>query len=379
MNNLLKILLFALIISTLVSTDLNAQFLDFKGMAAGWLTSGYSDQMAMQVGGRYIPQIEGIIPLKNNLTIEGEFSANFVGSYTSPIEGDKFYGKIKPYRMWMKISGNQFEIRAGLQKMNFGSATILRPLMWFDRIDPRDPLQLTDGVYGVLGRYYLLNNINFWAWGLYGNKDTKGWEVYVTDKHSVEFGGRFQFPVPRAEIGLTYHFRKATLPSNVSGFADNIIFPENRLGVDIKADLGIGIWMEDVVKYQDHGWNYPYTNMLTIGADYTFGLGNGLNIMSEHFIYQLSEDLYGDDMTVNFTGLSASYPLSLTANISAILYYDWDSEELYRFLNLGLTYDRFSYYLMGFWNPERFRIFDFNTGPSLFNGTGFQIMVVYNH
>jgi len=56
--------------------------------------------------------------------------------------------------MWIRLSTKQFELRAGLQKINFGSATLLRPLMWFDKIDPRDPLQLTDGVYALLARYY---------------------------------------------------------------------------------------------------------------------------------------------------------------------------------------------------------------------------------
>ena len=66
---------------------------------------------------------------------------------------------------------NKLHIEPGLQKINFGSATMLRPLMWFDQVDPRDPLQLTDGVWGVLGRYYFLNNANIWLWGLYGNKN----------------------------------------------------------------------------------------------------------------------------------------------------------------------------------------------------------------
>ena len=76
--------------------------------------------------------------------------------------------EIDPYRLWLRLSSSRFELRAGLQKISFGSATLIRPLMWFDRIDPRDPLQLTDGVYGLLARYYFLNNANLWIWGLYG-------------------------------------------------------------------------------------------------------------------------------------------------------------------------------------------------------------------
>ncbi|MCK7489842.1 MAG: ABC transporter ATP-binding protein [Anaerotruncus sp.] len=39
-------------------------------------------------------------------------------------------------------------------------------MMWFDTIDPRDPLQLTDGVYALLLRYYTRGNANFWAWAM---------------------------------------------------------------------------------------------------------------------------------------------------------------------------------------------------------------------
>src|SRR6056297_139890 len=100
--------------------------------------------------------------------------------------------QISPYRLWAKLSGNQFELRAGLQKINFGSARMIRPLMWFDRMDPKDPLQLTSGVYGLLGRYYFLNNANIWAWALYGNNETKGLEIVPSVKNSFEYGGRVQ-------------------------------------------------------------------------------------------------------------------------------------------------------------------------------------------
>ena len=86
---------------------------------------------------------------------------------------------------------------------------MLRPLMWFDKIDPRDPLQLTDGVWGLLARYYFLNNANIWLWGLYGNEKPKTWEIGKTNQHYPEFGGRFQSPVPKGEAAVSYHFRMA--------------------------------------------------------------------------------------------------------------------------------------------------------------------------
>merc|ERR1712127_1137306 len=104
---------------------------------------------------------------------------------------------------------NQFELRVGLQKIDFGSASLLRPIQWFNQIDPRDPLQLTNGVYGVLGRYYFLNNANIWLWTLYGNEKTRGFDALETNKKVPEFGGRIQYPTKKGEIALSYHHRSA--------------------------------------------------------------------------------------------------------------------------------------------------------------------------
>lgn len=62
------------------------------------------------------------------------------------------------FRFSGQLSGRVSELRLGLQKINFGSAQLFRPLMWFDKMDPRDPLQMTDGVWGALYRYYFRNN-----------------------------------------------------------------------------------------------------------------------------------------------------------------------------------------------------------------------------
>ena len=85
----------------------------------------------------------------------------------------------------MHVTHGAVRRSTGLQKINFGSAVLLRPLMWFDSLDPRDPLQLTDGVYAVLLRYYFPNNANLWAWALYGNDSPKGWESAATAEDTV--------------------------------------------------------------------------------------------------------------------------------------------------------------------------------------------------
>ncbi|HZX10343.1 MAG TPA: hypothetical protein VFG01_05285, partial [Acidobacteriota bacterium] len=74
-----------------------------------------------------------------------------------------------------------------------------------------------------------------------------------------------------------------------------------------------------------------------------------------------------------------NYPLGLLDSVWGMVYYDWKNNDLYRFVNWQRTYDRWQIYIMGFWNPEKFLIYQGNLDTSLFTGTGFQIMIVYNY
>jgi hypothetical protein len=289
---------------------------------------------------------------------------------TSDVRSD---GRFKPYRGWVRFSTPQFEIRLGLQKINFGSASLLRPLMWFDRIDPRDPLHLTDGVYALLLRYYFLNNANIWTWLLYGNEDTRGWDVFASDANTPEFGGRIQLPVLSGETGLTFHQRRMDL------FPADTAVTERRVGLDGKWDLGIGLWFEGVLFNQESpALAYPWRYIFSAGLDYTFNVGRGLYVLAEHFFTENSEKAFGAGEGLAFSSLSFNYPLGLLDSVSGIVYYDWENSQLYRFINWQRTYDRWRVYVMGFWNPQDFQIYQSQEQKHLFTGTGFQVMVSYH-
>jgi hypothetical protein len=253
--------------------------------------------------------------------------------------------------------------------------------MWFDRIDPRDPLRITDGVYGLLLRYYFLNNSNIWLWGLYGNEGTKGWEFIPTAKEHLECGGRIQVPFFKGEIALTYHHRQIDLKKGLIPIpADDPIVPEDRIAFDGKWDIGIGLWVEGSLMRQDStALAYQWTQSLNIGLDYTFGIGNGLHVLGEHFILESSKNAFKKGEGIDFSALSLNYPLGLLDTISGIFYYDWGNKNFYRFINWQRTYDKWSFYVMGFWNPESFQIYQNQPESNLFAGKGFQIMVVFNH
>jgi hypothetical protein len=361
----------------------SSQTLELKGLLSGWLTVNTENSSKPQFGLYYIPEFSIKKSLAQNYSIDFDLSLNVNGTARlQSQEGTQTSGEIKLYRMWGRFSSSLFEARLGLQKINFGSASLLRPLMWFDRIDPRDPLQLTDGVYGILMRYYFLNNANIWIWGLYGNENTKGWEFLSTKARSVEFGGRFQHPVGNGEMALTYHHRQIDPNQSLPGLdmANVSSVPENRFALDGKWDMGIGFWFEGTLTHQNSKQlPYPWQKAVTIGLDYTFGLGNGLNLTGEYFVYASSQEVLGSGDSMKFSALSLNYPLSILDNLSCIFYYDWKNKNLYSFLNWRRTYDQWIINVIGFWNPKLFQIYQNLTENNMFAGKGIQVMVIFNH
>ncbi|MFW6371661.1 MAG: hypothetical protein ACOC10_10715 [Bacteroidota bacterium] len=354
-----------------------------KGQVNNWTTMNFRESFQYQFGGRFIPELD-FMKQGSKINYETQISFNTIGSATfREMERTGFTEKFSPYRAWARLSGNRFELRAGLQKISFGSATMLRPLMWFDRIDPRDPLHLTEGVYGLLGRYYFPNNANVWLWGLYGNNKTKGWEAFTSVNNKPEIGGRFQFPVPDGEVALSIHTRNADLSSF---FADSLIvgskyFNQNKYALDGKWDIGPGAWMEYVVTHNAKGnilIPYRFMHALNLGIDYTFGIGNGLTSVGEIFYIRNGNTFTGKTSDAVMNAISLNYPLGLMDDVTAMVYYNWDQNDWYRFVNFKRTYDFWTIYLMLYWNPGTFDLYNFTSSQNLFVGKGLQLMIVYN-
>ena len=252
--------------------------------------------------------------------------------------------------------------------------------MWFDQIDPRDPTQFTDGVWGALGRYYFLNNANIWLWGLYGNKNPKGWEIAGTSKRQPEFGGRVQHPIPKGEAGLSFHHRAADtrgLNGAVPAFAEA---PETRIGLDIKLDLAVGCWVE--ASWATNKKNLEeFTNqeLFNAGVDYTFGIGNGLYAIVEQLLVFYGEQPFSFGNTTTLSLVSLSYPIGLFDNLGAIVYIDWANGKAYNFVNWTIQFDRTALYVMGYWNPTDNQIPGQTSTQNLYSGLGLQVLVLLNH
>ncbi|HOU02307.1 MAG TPA: hypothetical protein PK719_04300 [Bacteroidales bacterium] len=355
--------------------------LRFSGQLSSWLNWNSANYFPLWAGLRYIPQINYEVTTNPGLHFDAEASANIFGNAgLKPFDTISASGKIKPYRAWIRLYSEQFELRFGLQKINFGSASILRPLMWFDQIDPRDPLQLTDGVWGVLARYYFLNNTNIWLWGLYGNNESRGWETVPVNSKIPEFGGRVQLPIPSGEVALSYHHRVADSRDIGSGVPSLEKIPENRIGFDIKWDMKAGFWIEGSLTHKGKDLGLLSNQViLNAGIDYTFGMGNGIYCAYEQLLATYGNTLLSFDKTTSFSLVSTNYPFGMFDRLGAIVFYNWDAHKIYTFLSWQRQFDKIMFYLMAYWNPESYQLPTMDPSDNIFAGKGIQLMFVFNH
>jgi hypothetical protein len=378
------LLLFALaFLSAVTSAPAQEKPLGYGGQLSGWAQYAPDITPKGWLGGRYIPQINYRLRLTNERLIDFEGSANIFGDAGfRALDDVETSLKIKPYRLWARYSTERLEVRLGLQKINFGSAQLFRPLMWFDGLDPRDPLQLTDGVWGALGRYYFQNNANIWLWALYGNENTKGWELFASPKRSPEAGGRLQVPVSQGEAALSYHYRTASLNA-LPDSSVRLPFDrtgEHRFGFDIRLDAVVGLWLEaSWTKTTQDIDIYTNQTMITLGSDYTFSIGNGLTAMFEQLLFSYDRQAFGFANSVAFSGLSLSYPVGMLDNFQAITYYDWENRLAYCFLNWKRQFNHLTFYVMAYWNPSQYALPGQPADSNRFAGKGLQLMAVWNH
>ncbi|MGA1870175.1 MAG: hypothetical protein ACMUJM_16685 [bacterium] len=360
---------FIILILIIIPANLCAQSMQMRGQLSSWLMV----RSKTEIGLRYTPEASISKSLDGERSLDAQIAVN--SHISAPLdslsEADN-NSNAKLYRLWLRYATSQSETRVGLQKINFGPAKILRTLMWFDTLDPQDPFKLTDGVYGMLERYYFLNNSNFWLWGLYGNNELKGLEFIKTDDDHMEFGGRYQFPVYRGEIALSYNHRyvnEANPDSALYSLSDGI---ENRLAVDGEWDLGIGLWLEtSIERIRKDPRNDAVRKFITIGSDYT--LESGIHLLFEHFTQSTIVETNKEDQSrqKDISALSMDYLFGIIDSIRIIEYYDWDEEKAYSYMSWQRTYDNWQINMIAFSNRK-------NSG-STYNGEGVHCMVTYNH
>ena len=353
--------------------------IDFDGQLLGQTNIGIGKESSGFIGTRYLPEIvfKKKIDSLSSFTIETSVNLSLSRSHLLKNLIDSEIN-LSPYRIWVRYQIKNWEFRLGLQKIDFGSAQLLRPIQWFNQIDPRDPLGLTNGVNGLLVRRYFKNNSNLWLWGLYGNDKQRGLDAFPTIKKSPEFGGRFQTLIPKGEAAISYHYREAGDVNNQ--LFENYISPEHRIGFDSKLDLGFGIWTE--VSFVHRVKNIGLlTNQLlvNIGLDYTFGIGNGLTLSKEYLFSDSSDSLNKDYIRRGFSAISLNYPLNFSSTLSALIYHQWNNNSQTLMINYQQQFNNLTGYLILYYNPETVQGIQQNEIFQSFSGPGVQLLLVFNH
>ena len=373
-----------------------------RGEASVVTVASNASDTNRQLAVRFIPEFQAGLKLSERWTFDGSLAATAAASasYLST-EQVSSTRDVDLHRAWVRLSSPRFEVRAGLQKIAFGSAAIFRPLMWFDRVDPRDPTQYSEGVYGILARYASPRNHSLWAWGLYGNDAPRGWDTWGTRPSAPEYGGRGQLALPRGEVAATYHRRRANvtplpavIPDGMAGMAaadpvssstppfqpTPVAAREDRVGLDAKFDLGPGIWFEAVYTRTDSALvKKRWAPALSVGIDYTFRIGSGLTLLAEHFLLEPSAPEGAPESQVKLTAATATYPLGPADSLAGIVYYEWNREDLFRFVEWRRTWDHWRLHVIGFWNPARASVFAARAQTSALTGKGVELAVVASY
>ena len=223
----------------------------------------------------------------------------------------------------------------------------------------------------LLARYYLLDNTNLWLWGLLGNDAPKGWELLPTDDREIEYGGRLQIPAGPGEIAAGYHHRRADASALV---------PEDRYALDGKWDATVGLWFEAVLTHQHSEFlRLPYRRLAVLGVDYTFDLGEGLTVLGEHLVADVSATAFGSGAGSGTSALSARYRWGVMDELGVIVYRDWRQDDFYNSVSWRRTYDHWAVNLLVFANPDGPALAVGQSRGDLLSGTGAQILVSFNH
>lgn len=267
----------------------------------------------------------------------------------------------KNHRLWIRYSSEKIEARLGLQKIVFGPSQILRTLSWFDSFDLTNPTGQTHGVDAFRLRWFPNNSISIWSWIIQG-------------KNELSFGSRTEISNSLGEWGLTTHRDSETHGRNLGQMHLLISGTNYRFALDYRYDGFIGFWNESSIVYLDDS----ELGFMTIGADFTLPVANGILVMTETIFMNNS----ATNTNETLTAFMANLRLGMVHQIMLISQVDWETNHWNHFIRWGSTFDKFSLNFILSKSPKRT---DYaipseylpNTVAGF--GTGFQFMLIYNH
>ena len=290
---------------------------------------------------RLLPQLDTTYSF-GKLAIDSSIIGMFSGLQTRSL-GEPIETSSSIHRGWLRFRSSAHELRLGVQKINFGTAKVLRSLQWFDQVDPLDPLSYTPGVQGGLWRHYTEDSGNIWLWGLLNNRRPLGDFGIVTKKDQIEYGGRLQLPPSWFEFAFSFHNRSVEVsePGFDNGIFDDSLY-EQRFGIDAIWDGLIGLWIESSLSlYSNDAFFVKRYLSTTVGGDYTFSIGNGLYTNVEFMARQAEMSYKRSDLYM--VSLNQSYPISFYETARLFLISCLDCKYSTARLEYQQTFDQFFY------------------------------------
>jgi len=231
------------------------------------------------------------------------------------------------YRAWLRFGSPQTGLRIGKQKISFGSARILRPLQWFDELDPLDKSEYTNGVWAALFSQNWLNNNSIILWA-----QTDPSSLHLSEEHDL--GGRLQIVNPVGETAISLNTKRSLAEYN-----------NYKLGFDHRWDGIIGAWIEACGSFQEHSIHKDkYSTAITLGMDWTLSVGSGLALTLENEL--LHEGTAAPKMlhySNDLVALLASYPLGILDTVTLLNIYETRSSTNSTQLIWRRAYDKLSW------------------------------------
>ncbi len=349
----------------LIYSQLNATAGSFSVKGQFWInglhgTNAPIDQPSFETNVGYIPTFSFFKGMPNDQLVDMEWAYRLDRSYSGQ---SLLYNNKSHHRYWVRYSNEKLEARLGLQKIIFGPSQVLRTLSWFDTINLMDPTGQTDGVQAFRLRWFPSNSLSLWSWAINSDQDI------------LSYGSRAELSSSAGEWGLTYH-EDPTKSLQMGQNSISRFGPHGRLGIDYRYDGFIGLWNESaMIKY-----DRLELDMITVGADYTLPISNGIPIMTESMYISSKDNTSTSSKT--FTAFMASVPIGMVHYAMFISQLDWDEKRTYNYLRWRSTYDQYSVNFILSVSPKRAdygELAEFPRQTLAGYGTAIQFMFIYNH
>jgi hypothetical protein len=220
---------------------------------------------------------------------------------------------LERYRLNVLFKQQFLDYKVGLQDMHFGVGTYLRPLQWFDMLDPINKRAATQGINGLIVKKSTSDIQEIVGWMLFGNNPVRPSDLNSTKKETIEIGGRFQRSIVNGELGVATHARQIELNGSRA--------VEYRIGSHYQLNSSIPLWVEQAYMSAASKTESQQYIMVMVGSEYTINIdkvGNSVSVLAE---MQYDNKPIASHSAKTLTGvLQLSYPLSSKDTISYVGY-----------------------------------------------------------